>query len=490
MPRSVKLHPSRKPEVLQALKRNDFLTQGYLAAHLGIALSTVNHFINSKSVYVSKFEEICEVLGLDPKEMVKSLEPKNETSEYAPSFPVTFFAYDESWVGREKLIGELSDKLMGSCRLLLILGLTGIGKTALGERIALEMQDWLEKDWQRRFLRVSFEVEANPTDFVSVAVRWLEEWGIGVPVEQREPERVLEHLMECLRRHPVLVLIDSLENLLAGNEEEGWGNFADPWWERFFVRVLSAPTFESRILVTSQDLPLPLVQQRYSTVWHRHVLTGLEESEQEALFETTGLDVSASSPERSLLLRLGKAYQGHPLVLRVIIGEIWESFEGNVQAYWEEVKGKIEEVEKALTEAEADARKVMGADDRWKLHKLTRKVRLEVNKQRLRSVFERLSAQVPDAYWLICTVSVYRTPVQVEGWLMQLANLVKRLENQACSEERLEKALEELSHRFLVEESVNHNNKLVLGLHHLIRSIALEHYQQLISNLKNAQKSA
>ncbi len=47
----------------------------------------------------------------------------------------------------------------------------------------------------------------------------------------------------------------------------------------------------------------------------------------------------------------------------------------------------------------------MGSDDNWKLHKLTRKVRLEVNRQRLKAVFDRLKSQSPDAYYLICAAT-------------------------------------------------------------------------------------
>lgn len=489
MPRSVRLHPERKPEVLRAIERNGFLTQGDFAAHLEMALSTLSNFINSRHVYISKFEEICETLGLEKREMLQPLEPDSEIETPPKESPrlVSFHAYDDCWVGREALVGELSEKLMGSCRLLLILGLTGIGKTALAERMALALQDWFGKDWQRGFQQASFENAVKSTDFGSTAVQWLEAWGMKIPPQERKPEQVLERLLDYLQRHPVLVLVDSLENLLTGNEEEGWGNFADPWWERFFIRIVSAESFRSRIIVTSQDLPLQLVEQRYSRFWHRHVLVGLNETEQEALFEVTGLEVSAASPDKPVLMRLGKAYKGHPLVLRVIIGEIWESFEGNVRAYWEEVKDKVEEVETALAEAEEDAKKAMGTEDNWKLHKLTRKVRLEVNRQRLRAAFERLSAQVPDADWLLCAASVYRTPVQVQGWLIQLVNLVQRLEGQPCSEERQERALLELSHRFLVEESVNHNNKRVLGLHNLVRSVALERYQALLSVWKGRE---
>jgi DNA-binding Xre family transcriptional regulator len=489
MPRSVRLHRDRKLEVESALERNGFVTQGDLAAHLGIALSTLNNFINSRRVYISTFEAICETLGLDKREMLKPLGQDAETqteSLQSPS-PVSFSAYDDCWVGREKLVEELKEKLTDSCRLLLILGLTGIGKTALAERMAFSLQDWFGSDWQYGFMRASFEKAVQSTDFASTATQWLEKWGVKIPPGERKPEQLLGRLLDYLQHHRVLVLVDSLESLLSGNEEEGWGNFADPWWERFLVGVLLAESFPSRIIVTSQDLPLQLVEQRYSNLWHRHVLMGLDEAEQETLFERTGLDVSATSFDKPLLMRLGKAYKGHPLVLRVIIGEIWESFEGNVQAYWEEVKSKVEDVEKALASAEADARKAVGSEDNWKLHKLTFKVRLEVNKQRLRSVFERLSTQVPDAYWLICAASVYRIPVQKQGWLVQLANLVKRLERQTCGEERQERALLELSHRFLVEESIERNNQRVLGLHNLVRSVALEHYQQLLSVWKAAE---
>jgi len=145
-------------------------------------------------------------------------------------------------------------------------------------------------------------------------------------------------------------------------------------------------------------------------------------------------------------------------------------------------------VETALAEAERGI--IVGEKDEWELHKLTREVREQVNKNRLRDVFNRLEKQVRDAYVLICAASVYRVPVQQEGWLMLLTNFVKRLENQTCSKERQEKALDELCNRFLAEESVNHNNKRVFGQHNLVRSVALEHYKQLLEKVKNEPKSA
>lgn len=394
-----------------------------------------------------------------------------------------FFAYDNAWVGRDQLVTELNQKLRGSCRLLLILGLTGIGKTALAEKLAVELQDWFGRDWKNRLRRANFDNEDKPTDFASVAAGWLEEWKEKLSPEEKRPELLLYRLAKYLRENQVLVLIDSLERLLTGNQAKGWGDFADEWWKKFFLTILSAESCKSRLIITSQDLPLQLVNSQYRNFWHREILYGLTESEQVALFEKTGLDVSEDSPDRSLLLRIAKAYKGHPLVLRVIIGEILnEPFNGDVQAYWnddlENTSQKIEEVEIALTEAEQG--NILGEKDEWKLHKLTRQVREQVNKQRLQIAFNRLARDVKDAYILICAASVYRAPEKAEYWLKHLFHWLKRLEQQECSNDRLIKAIEELDNRFLVEVSFNHNKKRLLGQHNLIRSVAIEHRKQLL----------
>lgn len=449
---------------------NTLLTQA------GVSRSTLQRFEKGIPIRQEYFVSICKAVGVKNWEEIvdDSLSPQQNLSP-------EFSQYDSSWVGREKLLQELSDKVRGSSRLLLILGLTGIGKTALAEKLALDLDDWLQGDWKNRFLRANFDYKEKATDFASVAKQWLEELGEKISPEDNKPKELLNKLVKRLRENQILVLIDSLERLLTGNQEDGWGDFADEWWEKFFISLLSAESCQSRIIVTSQDLPVNLVDPRYKNFWHKQVLYGLEESEQQALFEITGLDVSQESPDQPILLRIGKAYKGHPLVLRVIIGEIFESFDGNVQAYWHEVSSKIEEVEKALAEAERG--KIVGEKYEWKLHKLTIKLQREVNKQRLEDVFERLKQQVNDAYVLICTASVYRSPVQREGWLIQLTGLIEDLEHQECSLYRQEKALEELINRFLVEESVNHNNKRVFGQHNLVRSVALEQHKKLLQSL-------
>jgi hypothetical protein len=457
------------------------------------SLATLKRFWRGHPIAQENFINICQAVGIDNWDEI--IDNWEEIVEKSP-LPQTnsrpeLFSYDSCWVGREPLIAELSEKLRGSCRLLLILGLTGIGKTALAEKLIVQLQDWFAGDWKNKLRRVNFDYEDKATDFTSVAVRWLEEWGDKLSADDTKPERLLQRLVKHLRENQVIVLIDSLERLLTGNEEDGRGDFADEWWEKFFLSLLAAESCQSRLIITAQDLPVKLVDYRYKNFWHRQVLHGLNELEQEALFKTRGLAICNDSPDRSLLLRIGNAYSGHPLALRVIIGEICsEPFNGNVQAYWGDYGNNIEEVENTLAEAETGIRKISGVDNNWQLHRFTTKVRLQVNQQRLKSTFDRLEKQVKDAYILICAASVYRTPVRKEGWLIQLVNLVKYLEHQECSEERQEKALEELRNRYLVEESINHNNKRIVRLHNLVRSVALARHKELLQSLKHDASSA
>ncbi|NEO25058.1 ATP-binding protein [Moorena sp. SIO4A5] len=490
MARSLRVSPQYICQVKQAVKRNGFPSQNAFAKEFGgsPSESTVKKFLRGENVDYSFFLEIADKLGLDWQKI-------SQANDQNPSvtIPNNFFAYDTSWVGRDKLTTELSQKLRNSCRFLLILGLTGIGKTALAEKLALELQDLIEADWNNKLLRYNFDYEGKSTDFTSVAAGWLESLGENIPSADKKPELLLNRLVRCLQDNQLLVLIDSMERLLSENEDGGWGDFTDKYWEKFFLRLLSAESCRSRLIVTSQDLPVELHSKasRYDKFYQRHILYGLEEPEQEELFEIEGLNITQESEDRPILLRLGKAYKGHPLVLRVIIGEINSNpFNGDVQNYWnyqdieseKYIKETIEEVEKDIAEAEAG--KTQGYDE-WELHKLTTDVYNKVNKARLESVFNRLETQLRDAYILICAASVYRIPVQKEGWSMQLAALVKRVEKGNCSDERQKKALKELLNRFLAEKSFNHNGKLLLGQHNLVRSVALEKHKKLIQDLKS-----
>lgn len=410
------------------------------------------------------FVEICQNAGIVNWEEIVDNNPTSKNCQ------VDFFSYNDGWVGREELVAELTNKLHSSCRILMLVGITGIGKTALAERLAVELQeDWLQGDWTK-FVQENFETEQQTSDFASVATRWLEKLGKTPTQEERKnTQQLLNLLLKQLQVNRYLVLIDSLENILKGNEESGWNDFQDEWWLRFFESLLASESCQSRVIVTSQDLPQQM-PTRYHNFWHCQVLSGLTESEQLELFEKTGLEVGTDSPNKPYLERIGATYDGHPLALRVIAGEIGNKpFNGNVIAYWNKYGKEIEEVEKAIEEAKTRGI-IASADDKWRLDRYTRELKKRV-RSRLEKTFNRLKEDFYYSYVLLCEASVYRLAVQEDFWL-------SHLQDWDCDEEKQELALDTLRDRYLVEEVVE-EEQLLLRQHNLIRSVALEHLKQL-----------
>ena len=401
-----------------------------------------------------------------------SNQASQERRNNQPTSP-NFFAYDQAWVGRESLINNLISRIRGSCRLLVLVGITGIGKTALGERLAVELEDWFE-DWNY-YLQENFDNQEQTSDFGSVAARLLEKAGeVVTPDDRKDTQRLLHRLVKHLQDNRYLIQIDSLEMILEGNEEEGWSNFKDEWWVKFIQTLLTVDTCESCLILTSQDLPAQIAATgtRSQNFWLCQPLSGLEELEQLALFNKTGLDVSPETEGKSYLKRIGRAYEGHPLALRVIAGEIVNHpFNGNVLGYWARYGKEVEEVEKAIEEAKTKGM-TASADDQFNLHKYTQNLRFNV-KSRLETAFNRLKEGVREAYLLLCESSVYRCEVQEDFWLAHL-------EDWNINEDGQKMALDALKNRYLVEERVDkENNQYLLRQHNLIRSVSLERLREL-----------
>ena len=173
------------------------------------SVATLKRFWRRKPIGQEVFVKICKAVEVDNWEDIIDDSPLSQTDSRAE-----FFACDDAWVGRKDLITQLAQKVQGSCRLLILLGIAGIGKTALAERLAVELQDD-----DRKFHQENFENQQQASDFASVAIRWLEKWGERMtPDDRKDTQRLLNRLVKRLRENRYLVVIDSLELILKGNE--------------------------------------------------------------------------------------------------------------------------------------------------------------------------------------------------------------------------------------------------------------------------------
>lgn len=497
MARSLKVSSQYIEKAKSALKLNGYPSQKKFAEHVEPSLSTVKQFLKGEPVDFENFVEFCEKLGLDWQEICdKDTQDEPIVKCDRNNSPIPCTAYkEETWVGREAEIRELSEKLRKECRILIITGITGQGKTALAERLASVE---LGEEWQR-LPAVNFD-DGVSRDFVGAADVLLTRLGETVtPQERSQPEFLLNRLVQKLRTNRYLVQIDSVEVLLQkGDENPVRNEFEDGRWWEFFQQLLAGGECQSRLILTSQHLPTQF-SSRYKNFWHRKSLIGLKETEQLQLFSklfeeedpplppfTRGEKLNLKTPltrsresefeaplvkggwgdlfingeinpdseAAGYLLQMGNTYEGHPLLIEVLAGEILEHpYNGNVVAYWRKHQQEFAAISPARNSEE-----------------LERNV-----KDRVRETLKRLEKDVPYAYTLLLRSSVYRLPVTEDFWLAML---------QGLSDEEKNSALQTLKYRFLVEmeRGTDDEKDVFLRQHNLIRNVA---YQQRLIYISN-----
>jgi len=298
------------------------------------------------------------------------------------------------------------------------------------------------------YYRFSLDDRSLTPDFSSGGAALLRELGEEPTLaDQQNPINLVNHILQRLESQPCRLQIDSLEQLLQGNEQEGWSEFCDPFWLTLFQKFLAGTDCSSQLIITSQDIPgdLDAVASRYLQFWHCEPLQGLNPNEQRILFQNLGL--TPTKEDEELLQRIGAFYDGHPLVLQVIAEEIRQRlFQGNIRQYWQHYEAEF------TTTAPAAATKL----DRSRLFR--RRVR-----QRVEQTIQRLPEL---AYKMLCASAVFRRPVPVEFWYSMLPD------------GNADAVFDTLQDRHLVEYILptaslpNRQPTALIRQHNLIRSIA------------------
>lgn len=353
--------------------------------------------------------------------------------------------YDlQTWAGREALVSELLPKLQGQTRLVWLTGISGIGKTALGECLASHA--W-KSDPSFQWIYVEI-LEGQSANFASVAAEILAKLGdIDIaPQELNNPEQLAKRLFQKLQSHQYWIQLDALERLL--NPEQPT-EFMDEYWVTFLQRCLTEPNLGSRLVLTAQAFPTALVEfgDRYPNVWTEVRLGGLSEDEQRLdFFAKRGVEINALT--QKILTRITQIYEGHPLVLKVIAEDVLKEFLGDVSHYWQVYQVEFEQVARELQSTQLDDTEYNEA--------LDCKVR-----ERIRKSLELLPE---DALELLCCSSVFRRPVPKKFWLAMISDrgISKQKSAYRC-----------LSDRALIEKEAT-----TIRQHNLIRSVTYEILKQ------------
>lgn len=326
MPRSLRVRQDYLLQVKLAVTRNGFPSQRALAEELGFARSTVVNFLTGKPVDRAVFEEICQRLCLSSQEIgtfngqVTTVEPLHQT---IPGHQDLGEAPDVSlFYGREVELATLQRWLLqDKCRIVALLGVGGIGKTALSTKLVHRLHDAFETVvW--RSLR-----NAPPlADILADILRTL--MGASLTLPSVELSDLTTHLIGYLQQHRCLLILDNYESILCEGSQAGEYRVGYELYGQF-LRNLGEVDHQSSLLLTSREKPRELVHLEGSELPGRSLLlSGISQQAGHQL-----LQVKGTSGDTAALRSLVEWYNGNPLALKVIATTIQDLFDGNVTTF-------------------------------------------------------------------------------------------------------------------------------------------------------------
>ncbi|BDA68189.1 hypothetical protein CAL7716_023550 [Calothrix sp. PCC 7716] len=250
--------------------------------------------------------------------------------------------------GRSHELKQLQDWVVEGSRLIVLLGMAGVGKTTLSVKLAHSFQDDFEFIiWRSLLCEPPLEL------IVSQLIKFLAPPGIEI---DSTIEVAISQLIEYLRNARCLIVLDSIDTILAGDINKNQNDSSTlstiqyrPGYEGYgeLIRRLGESKHQSCVLLTSREKPQAIAALSGESLPVKALkLTGLNHLDSLSILRAKGLN-NLKDEEATTLIDW---YAGNPLFLKLVATAIQELFDGNVYEFLQQGTVVFGEIRAVLDE--------------------------------------------------------------------------------------------------------------------------------------------
>jgi DNA-binding CsgD family transcriptional regulator len=241
----------------------------------------------------------------------------------APDVPV--------FCGRKDELNTLTHWIVNErCRLITILGMGGIGKTALAVKFVEQLKQKSKVEFEDDYIIWHSLSDGSP---LKETLKKLLSFFPEVKTSDSLKEMIAFFIRDCLQKHRCLIILDNAESVIGSNQPED-GTEYEEYCE--FLLQISETQSRSCIILTSREKPLKIASLEGGKRPVRSLqISGLSEEDAYNLFKTDNSSPNLDSSEVAIS-KIVSSYAGNPFFLKIASTTINSIFDGDVDAFMNE----------------------------------------------------------------------------------------------------------------------------------------------------------